>query len=206
MAHPPKKDPVQTRLSRYAKAQLPTKFGVLRCIVFTGKGGVEHVALVKGDVARAESVLCRIHSECLTGEVFGSLKCDCKQQLDLALETIGKAEKGVLLYMRQEGRGIGLGNKIRAYALQDEGLDTVDANRHLGFPDDARDYLEAATMIKDLDIASIILMTNNPAKIDGMEKAGISVVKRLKLSVSPAKEALSYLEVKRNRMGHLDNE
>jgi GTP cyclohydrolase II len=151
----------------------------------------------------ADKVSCRIHSECLTGEVLGSLKCDCKQQLDFALKTIQSEGVGILLYMRQEGRGIGLGNKIRAYALQEKGADTVDANRMLGFPDDAREYLICGDMLKALGVRSVRLMTNNPNKLKALRDAGIDV-EHVPAKVSLiSKEASDYLSIKHSRMGHL---
>jgi GTP cyclohydrolase II/3,4-dihydroxy 2-butanone 4-phosphate synthase/GTP cyclohydrolase II len=164
----------------------------------------EHVAIVKGDVQDGERVLARVHSECLTGEVLHSLKCDCREQLDLALRRISDAGRGVVLYLRQEGRGIGLGNKIRAYALQAEGFDTVDANRELGFDDDLRRYQVASNMLADLGVRSVDLMTNNPSKIDALEQDGIVVARRVPHYVEPHEHNLDYITTKRSRMGHLD--
>jgi GTP cyclohydrolase II len=192
-------------VTRYAETLLPTLHGALRCVVYREVDGVEHVALAAGDVA-GEDVLCRVHSECLTSEVFGSLKCDCKQQLDRALELIARRGRGVVLYLRQEGRGIGLGNKIKAYALQEVGYDTVDANRALGLPDDARDYRVAAAMLADLGASSVALLTNNPLKVEGLEEAGVRVARRVPHLVSAQGPARSYLEVKGRRMGHLLDE
>ncbi len=189
-------------LERYAETILPTVHGALRCVVYRAAGGVEHLALVAGDVA-GEDVLCRVHSECITGEVLGSLKCDCKQQLDRALDLVARRGRGVVVYLRQEGRGIGLGNKIRAYALQEQGYDTVDANRLLGFPDDARDYAVAAAILGELGVRSVALLTNNPLKVEGLEEAGISVARRVPHLVHVPGPARSYLEVKGRRMGHL---
>jgi GTP cyclohydrolase II len=192
----------EKKLARYGETLLPTSHGDLRCIVYRTPAGVEHVAMVAGDPRGQEDLLCRIHSECLTSEVFGSTKCDCKLQLDLALDTIAHRGAGVVLYMRQEGRGIGLGNKIRAYALQEQGHDTVDANRLLGLPDDARDYTPAAEMLADLGVKSVALMTNNPLKVDGLRAAGAEVARRV-AHVTPAPaNAVAYLEAKRDRMGH----
>lgn len=189
---------------RYSETQLPTEHGVFRCVVYRDRQGREHVALVAGDVAGRNDVLCRVHSECLTGEAFGSVKCDCKTQLDRALERIAKAGCGVLLYLRQEGRGIGLGDKIRAYALQETaGLDTVDANRHLGLADDLRNYHGAATMLRDLGVESVALMTNNPLKVDGLNAGGVRVSKRVPHLVEVSGKAASYLRSKQDRMGHL---
>lgn len=208
------------RVERFAETLLPTVHGALRCVVYRAADGAEHVALVAGTIGRAapdqgkdgetqgngehgEDVLCRVHSECMTSEVFGSLKCDCKQQLDGALELISRRGRGVVLYLRQEGRGIGLGNKIKAYALQEQGYDTVDANRALGLPDDARDYGVAAAMLKDLGVKSVALLTNNPLKVEGLEEAGVTVSRRVPHLVPTLGPARNYLEVKGRRMGHL---
>lgn len=197
--HP--KRPPGPLLQRYAETLLPTRHGELRCVVYRTADGLEHLAMIAGTVDDGGDVLCRVHSECLTGEVLGSLKCDCKAQLDTALDRIARDGRGVVLYLRQEGRGIGLGNKVRAYALQERGLDTVDANRMLGLPDDARAYDEAAAMLRDLGIAKVRLMTNNPSKVQGLEEHGI-VVERTAHVVPATKHAEGYLEVKRARMGH----
>lgn len=188
-------------VERYAETLLPTRHGDLRCVVYQTASGVEHVAMVAGDVDDGDEVVCRVHSECLTSEVLGSLKCDCKQQLDAALSRIAREGRGIVLYLRQEGRGIGLGNKVRAYALQEEGHDTVDANRLLGLPDDAREYDEAAEMLKDLGVKRVALMTNNPLKLEGLRAHGLEVT-RVPHIVPAAKHAHGYLEVKRERMGH----
>ena len=193
---------MQARIERYAETNLPTVHGALRCLVYRAADGTEHVAMVAGDV-RGHDVLCRVHSECVTGEVLGSLKCDCKQQLDHALDLIARRGRGVVLYLRQEGRGIGLGNKIRAYALQEGGLDTVDANRALGLPDDAREYDVAAEMLADLGVASVALLTNNPLKVEGLERAGVVIKRRVPHLVHVPGPARGYLEVKARRMGHL---
>lgn len=189
-------------VERYAETLLPTVHGALRCLVYRDRLGEEHVALVAGEVV-GEDVLVRMHSECLTGEVFGSTKCDCKQQLDDALELIARRGRGVLLYLRQEGRGIGLGNKIRAYALQEQGHDTVDANRLLGLPDDAREYSMAAEMLHDLGVRSVALLTNNPLKAEALEKGGVRVLRRVPHLVEVRGPARGYLAVKGERMGHL---
>jgi GTP cyclohydrolase II len=162
----------------------------------------EHIALVQGDVRNREDVLVRIHSECITSEVFGSLKCDCKEQLDAALAAIGRAGLGAVLYLRQEGRGIGLANKIRAYALQAHGHDTVDANRLLGLPDDARRYDVARDMLQHLGVTSVRLLTNNPAKVRALRQLGIPVVGRVPIVVAPTQHSAGYLEAKRVRMQH----
>jgi GTP cyclohydrolase II len=160
------------------------------------------VALVFGDVVGREDTLVRVHSECITSEVFGSLKCDCKEQLDAALAAVARAGAGAVLYLRQEGRGIGLANKIRAYALQSRGHDTVDANRMLGLPDDARRYDVARDMLEHLGIASITLMTNNPAKVEGLRSLGVRVSGRVPIIVPPTAHSAEYLEAKRLRMEH----
>src|SRR5438270_11560523 len=158
----------------YAEAPLPTRHGLFRVYVFRERGtGKEHVAAVKGDVRGRESVPVRLHPECLTSEILGSLKCDCRDQLEHALELVGRADRGAVIYLRQEGRGIGLGNKIRAYELQSRGADTYEANRQLGFQDDLRRYDVAADIVKHLGPASIDLITNNPLKIEGLESEGI---------------------------------
>ena len=187
---------------RYANAKLPTDVGEFQCIVYRLQDGLEHVALVMGDVENRANVLCRIQSECLTGEVFGSLRCDCKSQLDLAMERIAKNGGGVLLYLRQEGRGIGLGNKIKALFLQEGGVDTVDANRILGFPDDGRDFDCAARILRDLNVASVRLMTNNPDKVESLINAGIHVEERVSHLANTTPEAWELMAVKCQRMGH----
>jgi GTP cyclohydrolase II len=187
----------------YAEAPLPTERGLFRTVVFRETAtGAEHVAMVMGDVA-GEGVLARLHSECLTSEVLGSLKCDCRAQLDRALDLIAQRGRGVLVYLRQEGRGIGLGNKIRAYALQAEGLDTYEANRRLGFPDDLRRYDVAAAMLRVLRVKSVDLITNNPEKISGLTQAGLRVRQRVSLPSPANPHSLGYLETKRARTGHL---
>lgn len=181
-----------------AEASLPTRHGPFRMVGFEG----DHLALVKGEVD-AGPVLARLHSECLTGDVFGSLRCDCGEQLDKALEMIARRGRGLLLYLRQEGRGIGLLNKIRAYHLQDGGQDTVEANHALGFADDERDYRVAADMLTELGVSSIELITNNPRKIEGLERHGIAVTGRVDLHIGPNRENIRYLETKREKLGHL---
>jgi GTP cyclohydrolase II len=191
-------------VERYAEAQLPTRFGPFRVVVYRERDGdKEHLAVIAGEVAGAEDLLVRVHSECLTGEVLHSLRCDCRDQLDLALERIQAAGKGAVLYLRQEGRGIGLGNKIRAYAKQDEGLDTVDANLALGFEDDQRGYQMAADMLRDLGVASVALMTNNPRKVEGLEEDGIEVTRREPHEVEAHEHNRDYLKTKQDRLGHL---
>jgi GTP cyclohydrolase II len=186
----------------YAEAPLPTHRGLFRTVVFRERaGGAEHVAMVLGDVA-GEAVPVRLHSECLTSEVLGSLKCDCRAQLDRALDLVAARGRGVVLYLRQEGRGLGLGNKIRAYALQEQGADTVDANRMLGFADDARTYDVAAAILRDLGVHAVALMTNNPSKVQGLEAQGIRVVERVPHRAEPNPHNVDYLAAKAKRMGH----
>jgi GTP cyclohydrolase II len=186
-----------------AVADLPSRFGRFRIVAFwNNRDAKEHVALVHGDVMGAEDLPTRLHSECLTGDVIGSLRCDCRDQLERSLRTIGEMERGVVLYMRQEGRGIGLINKVRAYALQDRGLDTVDANLALGFRDDERDYAVAAHMLASLNVASIRLMTNNPKKITELELLGTRVNGRIPLVIPANEFNRFYLETKATRSGH----
>lgn len=187
-----------------AETALPTHRGTMRTLVYQDKiSGAEHVALVKGDVFGIEGVPVRIHSECLTSEVFGSLKCDCRQQLDRALDYISASGRGIVIYLRQEGRGIGLGNKIKAYALQEKGYDTYDANRELGFPDDLRRYDMAAQILQSLGIKSVDLITNNPLKIAGLVDEGMTVRKRIPSNTLPNPHNLGYLRTKKDRSGHL---
>ncbi|WP_269317676.1 bifunctional 3,4-dihydroxy-2-butanone-4-phosphate synthase/GTP cyclohydrolase II [Alkalibacterium sp. AK22] len=188
---------------RESKAKLPTKFGEFDIYAYEHKfTGEHHVALVKGDVSDGEPVLCRIHSECLTGDVFGSKKCDCGQQLDAAMEKIAEEGRGVLLYMRQEGRGIGLVNKIKAYALQDQGHDTIEANLKLGLPVDSREYYECKQMFDDLGISRLNLMTNNPLKVSSLDKYGLTVERRLPIQMDLFAEDRDYLKTKQDKMGH----
>lgn len=186
-----------------AEAPVPTRFGTFRMAVFrhAGDPAKEHVAVIHGDV-RGDDVPVRMHSECLTSEVLGSLKCDCAEQLDRALETIGREGRGVVLYLRQEGRGIGLANKIRAYALQAHGVDTVDANRALGLPDDARRYEMAASMLAHLGVQSVQLMTNNPDKVEALRTLGIVVRARRSVIIEANPHSAGYLATKRDRMRH----
>ena len=189
---------MKARTECLAKATLPTRHGDFDTYVFRD----EHVAVVFGDVRGREDVLVRVHSECMTSEVFGSLKCDCKQQLDAAMAAVANAGAGAILYLRQEGRGIGLANKIRAYALQSRGHDTVDANRLLGLPDDARRYDVARDMLEHLGVESVRLMTNNPAKVRALEALGVTVTGRVPVIVPPNQHSARYLEAKRQRMEH----
>ncbi|UXY15194.1 GTP cyclohydrolase II [Chitiniphilus purpureus] len=192
-------------VDKVATARLPTRHGEFVSHVYRSRlDAVEHVALVVGDVAGQEGVLVRLHSECLTGDVFGSLRCDCGEQLDLALQRIQARGQGVLLYLRgQEGRGIGLTHKIRAYALQDHGLDTVQANEALGLPVDARSYDAAAAILCDLGIRSVRLMSNNPAKVTALESAGLAVQQREAHEIPANAENHRYLAAKQQKLGHL---
>lgn len=183
---------------------MPTEYGPFQVFAYREEGNPnEHLAIVRGDVQGESDVLTRVHSECLTGEVLHSLKCDCREQLDFGLRRIADAGRGVVLYLRQEGRGIGLGDKIKAYQLQQQGYDTVDANRELGFDDDLRRYHMVAQMLEDLDIRSVALMTNNPSKVDGLRRDGVLVTRRVPHLVEPHPLNLGYLETKRTRMGHV---
>ncbi len=187
-----------------AIAELPSRFGDFHIFAFyNNKDNKEHVAIVHGDVTDGEDIPVRVHSECLTGDVIGSLRCDCRDQLETALTMIGKMEKGILLYMRQEGRGIGLVNKIRAYGLQEHGYDTVQANLALGFRDDERDYGVAAHMIMSLKVKSIQLITNNPKKIENLTCHGIIVNGRIPHIMEPNEFNRFYLETKAEKSGHL---
>ena len=191
-------------VERVAEARVPTAFGEFTAVSYSSIVDVqEHVAFVKGDIKADESILVRVHSECLTGDVFGSNRCDCGDQVDLALEAIEKEGKGVLLYMRQEGRGIGIHNKLKAYALQDKGYDTVDANVMLGFAPDPRQYGVGAQILEDIGVKKMRLLTNNPTKRVGLEGFGLEVTDRVPI-VAPYKDAnVDYMETKRPRMGHI---
>ncbi|WP_420991908.1 GTP cyclohydrolase II [Cupriavidus sp. 30B13] len=193
-----------TEIELIGSARLPTRFGKFTATAFKGAvSGIEHLALSVGDIA-GEGVLTRLHSECLTGDVFGSCRCDCGEQLELAMKKIAEEGRGILLYLRgQEGRGIGLGHKIRAYALQDQGLDTVDANLALGQEIDARNYAFAADLLHQWGVKSIRLMSNNPKKKQALEAAGITVVEQMRHIIPSNAENEKYLATKRVRMGHL---
>jgi 3,4-dihydroxy 2-butanone 4-phosphate synthase/GTP cyclohydrolase II len=189
---------------RVAETRLPTRYGEFTAIAY--KSDIdpdEHLALVMGDISTEEPVLVRVHSECLTGDVFGSLRCDCGEQVALAMQSIAKEGRGVLLYMRQEGRGIGFHNKMRAYALQDKGLDTVEANLSLGFPSDLRDYGIGAQILADLGLHEIRLLTNNPKKVIGLEGYGLKVIETLPIIATPNPYNRGYLETKQKKLGHL---
>jgi len=194
---------VGTRVEISGTADLPSQYGAFRVYVFSNNRDTkEHVAMVHGDVFGAHDVPTRVHSECLTGDVLGSLRCDCRPQLERALERIGALARGVLLYMRQEGRGIGLTNKIRAYNLQEQGLDTLDANVALGFGADEREYSIAAAMLRTLGVRSIALMTNNPDKVKKLEADGIVVRSRIPHEIEPNPHNRAYLQTKAERFGH----
>jgi len=189
-------------LQREVVSKLPTRYGTFRVYAYEDEKKDVHLALVHGSVSPNKKTIVRIHSECLTGDAFGSARCDCGEQLDKALEIVAE-RSGVLLYLRQEGRGIGLINKLKAYNLQDKGLDTVEANEQLGFGADLRDYKLAAHILKDLGVKNICLITNNPHKIKGLEKEGIQVMERIPLVMKPTKTNRRYLETKKSKMGHL---
>jgi len=187
-----------------AEAKLPTKYGEFKILAYKSDMDVDqHVALVMGDIEADEPVLVRVHSECLTGDVFGSLRCDCGEQIDMALEMIAEEKRGVLLYMRQEGRGIGIHNKISAYGLQDNGMDTVEANLSLGFPADLRDYGIGAQILNDLKLNKIKLLTNNPKKVIGLEGYGLEVVETVPIVIKPNPYNKCYLDTKKEKMGHI---
>jgi GTP cyclohydrolase II len=190
-----------------AQSELPTRHGIFAMHVFTeempGTPTKEHVAMVFGSVDGKSLVPVRVHSECLTSEVFGSLKCDCREQLEAAMAEVAKRGGGAILYLRQEGRGIGLINKVRAYDLQSKGHDTVDANRMLGLPDDSREYSAAKTMLEHLGIKSVQLMTNNPEKVRALRELGVTVENRVPVLIKPNKHSRGYLEAKRARMDHV---
>jgi 3,4-dihydroxy 2-butanone 4-phosphate synthase/GTP cyclohydrolase II len=191
-------------VQRVTEAKLPTTYGEFTAVAYKSVvDAAEHVALVKGDISNDEPVLVRVHSECLTGDVFGSLRCDCGPQIDMALQSIAKEDRGVFLYMRQEGRGIGFHNKLCAYALQDQGMDTVEANIALGFAPDLRDYGVGAQILADLGLHNIRLLTNNPKKVIGLESYGIKIVETVPLIAPSTPYNIRYLETKQKKLGHI---
>ncbi|HDS29664.1 MAG TPA: GTP cyclohydrolase II [Firmicutes bacterium] len=201
---PSKKNRELPQITLFADARLPTPYGEFHVHVFRNdRDNKEHLALTMGDVGGERGILVRVHSECLTGETLGSLRCDCREQLESSMKMISQAGRGILIYLRQEGRGIGLGNKIRAYALQDKGLDTIEANHQLGFAADERDYHLAVSILKFFDVKSLLLLTNNPEKIRDLSEHGIEIIQRVPLEVEPNEYSRGYLKTKRDKAGHL---
>lgn len=191
---------------RVADVKMPTKYGEFRAYGYINKlNGEHHVALVKGDISDGRDILCRVHSECLTGDTFGSLRCDCGQQFAAAMTQIEKEGRGIMLYMRQEGRGIGLMNKLRAYELQEQGMDTVEANLALGFDEDLREYYIGSQILRDLGVRSMRLLTNNPLKVHGLEDYGIEIIRRVPIQMEATKYDAFYLKTKQKKMGHILN-
>lgn len=197
--------PSKPSVERYSEAEVPTEYGSFHVVVYRDvhDPAVEHCAVVRGHVRGARELLVRVHSECFTGEVLHSLKCDCRDQLDQAMKMIAARDRGAVLYLRQEGRGIGLGNKIRAYALQEQGEDTVDANLKLGFAADSRRYHVASEMLADLGVESVAVLTNNPEKVAALRADGVAVTRRVPMDIEPNQHNRGYLDTKRERMGHI---
>mgnify|MGYP001074910322 CR=1 FL=1 len=195
---------MKNKLVKQAETKLPTRFGDFQMISYSEEVGnpMPHLAMVSDNSDFSKPVLVRIHSECMTGDVFGSLRCDCGEQLDQSMEMTGR-DGGVVIYLRQEGRGIGLINKMKAYNLQDKGLNTAEANIHLGFEIDERDYSIAIQILRDLGIKSILLMTNNPEKLESLKNSGVEVLGRVPVEVKPHRQNIDYLQTKQNLMGHL---
>ncbi len=199
---------MKKNIIKKASAFLPTKFGIFKLSIYASFDQREHAVLVMGNPSTSlrarnkKPVLVRLHSQCLTGDTLFSLRCDCGDQLKTSMKKIKSETRGVIIYLNQEGRGIGLTNKIKAYSLQDRGLDTVDANHILGLPKDARDYLSAAQILKDLNVTTINLLTNNPQKLDQLEKYGIKVNKRIPLEITPNHINKNYLKTKKEKLGH----
>jgi 3,4-dihydroxy 2-butanone 4-phosphate synthase/GTP cyclohydrolase II len=194
-------------VEKISEAKMPTKYGDFKILIYKNTLNEElHPVIMKGELSKSDEVMVRVHSECLTGDVLGSLRCDCGAQLHQAMQMIEKEGKGLILYLRQEGRGIGIGNKIKAYHLQDKGMDTVEANLALGFPEDLRDYGIGAQIIKDIGVQKIKLMTNNPKKMIALKGYGLEIVSRIPIIIEPGKENRFYLETKKNKMGHILDE
>lgn len=193
-------------VEQVADVKMPTKYGEFRAYGYVNKlNGEHHVALVKGDISDGENLLCRVHSECLTGDAFGSLRCDCGQQFAAAMKQIEEEGRGIMLYMRQEGRGIGLINKLKAYELQEQGMDTVEANLALGFDEDLREYYIGSQILRDLGVKSMRLLTNNPLKVHGLEDYGMRIIERVPIQMEATKYDAFYLKTKQKRMGHILN-